>query len=92
MEAKGQESLTCWFALNGVMHHLAARKPPFEDGDGTIRSTYDTEFEFNMISVVFVLAGLNGNELLTGDGSIRIENTTKTGDASFILISAEEDC
>jgi hypothetical protein len=79
-------------ALDGLMHNLAARNSQFEDGDGKMRSSYETEFGVYKISVVFVLAGLKGSEVLAGDGSIRIENTTKTGDASVILISAEEGC
>lgn len=79
-------------ALDGVMHNLAARNAQFEDGDGKIRSTYETQLGVYKISVVYVLAGMKGSEMLAGDGSIRIENTTKTGDASVVLISAEEGC
>ncbi|MEA5443228.1 hypothetical protein [Cyanobium gracile] len=79
-------------ALDGAMHNLAARNAQFKDGDGKIRSTYEAEFGVYRISVVFVLAGLRGSEVLAGDGSIRIENTTQPGDANVILISAEEGC
>lgn len=79
-------------ALDGVMHNLAARNLQFEDGDGKIRSTCETQLGVYKISVVFVLAGLKGSEVLAGDGTIRIENITKTGDASVTLISAEEGC
>ncbi len=79
-------------ALDGTMHNLAARNSQFKDGDGKIRSTYQTEIGSYKISVVFVLARLKGSEALAGDGSIRIENTTQAGDARVILISAEEGC
>jgi hypothetical protein len=89
---KGPGVVNFVVALDGVMHNLAARNSQFEDGDGKIRSIYETEFGVYKISVVFVLSGLKGSEVLAGDGSIRIENTTKTGDAIVILISAEEGC
>jgi hypothetical protein len=89
---KGPGVVNFVVALDGVMHNLAARNSQFEDGDGKIRSTYETEFGVYKISVVFVLARLKGSGVLAGDGSIRIENTTKTGDASVSLISAEEGC
>lgn len=91
-EGSGPGVINFVLALDGVMHNLAARNAQFKDGDGKIRSTYDTEFGAYKISVVFVLAGLRGSEVLAGDGSIRIENTSKTGDANVILISAEEGC
>ena len=78
--------------LDGVMHNLLARNAQFKDGDGKIRSTYETEFGPHKISVVFVLASLKGSEVLAGNGSIRIENIAQTGDAKVILISAEEGC
>ena len=89
---KGPGVVNLVVALDGVMHNLAARNSQFEDGDGKIRSSYETEIGVYKISIVFVLAGLKGSEVLAGDGSIRIENTTKTGDASVTLISAEEGC
>jgi hypothetical protein len=89
---KGPGFVNFVVALDGVMHNLAARNSQFEDGDGKIRSTYETEFGVYKISVVFLLAGLKGSGVLAGDGSIRIENTSKTGDASVSLISAEEGC
>ena len=89
---KGPGVVNFVVALDGVMQNLAARNSQFEDGDGKMRSTYETEFGVYKISVVFVLAGLKGSEVLAGDGSIRIENTTKSGDATVILISAEEGC
>lgn len=89
---KGPGVVNFVVALDGVMHNLAARNSQFEDGDGKIRSSYETEIGVYKISIVFVLAGLKGSEVLAGDGSIRIENTTKTGDASVTLISAEEGC
>ena len=74
------------------MHNLAARNAQFEDGDGKIRSTYEAEYGVYKISLAFVLAGLKGTEVLAGDGSIRIENTSQVGDANVVLISAEEGC
>jgi hypothetical protein len=79
-------------ALDGSIHNLAARNSQFKDGDGKIRSIYETEFGIYKILVVFVLAGLKGSEVLAGDGSIRIESTIQAGDARVILISAEEGC
>jgi hypothetical protein len=89
---KGPGVVNFVVALDGVMQNLAARNSQFEDGDGKIRSTYETEFGVYKISVVFVLARLKGSGVLAGDGSIRIENTTKIGDATVSLISAEEGC
>jgi hypothetical protein len=79
-------------ALDGVMHNLVARNSQFKDSDGKIRSTYEAEYGSYKISVVFVLAGKKGSEVLAGDGSIRIDNTKRVGDANIVLISAEEGC
>ena len=89
---RGPRVVNFVIALDGVMHNLAASNAQYTDSDGKSRSSYNALFGVYKISVDFVLAGRKGSEVLFGDGSIRIENTTKTGDAKVIRISATEGC
>lgn len=79
-------------ALGGILQNLAARNAQYEDADGVVRSTYETEFGDYRIFIAFVLKSKKGSEALAGDGSIRIEHATQPGDAKVVLISAEEGC
>jgi hypothetical protein len=74
------------------MHNLVARNAQYTDGDGKLRSTYETEYGDYKITVRFVIAKAKRSESLAGDGSIRVENTSRVGEAKLVLISAEEGC